>query len=282
MTYKKLTQYILITTFLFLFSCDQEKEIDYKLYYPGDKIVIHGYLSEAGIELYVNKTLPPTAIHESNRLDKVSVALFENNEFLLYLTNIKDDLYKTPKNFTPQKNKSYYIEVEADNLPRVKTKEQYLLTAIKIDTSYYQKSGESEYNLITSFIDPFEELNYYSDKFYQYAGGENIDSLTYSEFINPYTVFGDNNFNGEEKKINNEFYKNSFSDNTPLDSIQVVLYSISEDTYLHLSSIKDYEISRGDPWFEQPAVIYSNILNGYGIFGSFATDTVTVVINIPK
>jgi hypothetical protein len=59
--------------------------------------------------------------------------------------------------------------------------------------------------------------------------------------------------------------------------------SINHDYYTYLKSLNMYYETGGseDP-FAEPVVIFSNIENGYGIFGSYSTDTVSARIAIER
>ena len=282
---KKIIYYsLLILNLIFIFSCEYEKTIKYDMSYQGDRIVVHALLNENGIKAYVNKTVSPNAVEDDNTLENVSVALYENDVFLFFLEEEYNDFYISPKSFKPSFEKYYQIKIKAENLPEAYSSKQYLLNSVSLDTAYYsiQENNESIYRLIYSFKDPINISNYYSGRFYSFANGKNADSATYKEFINPYEVFNDNNFNGDNKIINKELFKTvQLQDGLdyPVDSVQIVLFSLSDDLYLFLSSIVNYETTQEDPWYEQPDVVYSNITDGFGIFASFATDTIMLKID---
>lgn len=88
-------------------------------------------------------------------------------------------------------------------------------------------------------------------------------------------MFTDVLFNGktkyEERDVDSYVYS---PDKEQIDSLLVILYSLSDDLYKFLISYKSYDNTRGAIIYDQPSLIYSNIRNGYGVFGSYSVDTV--------
>jgi hypothetical protein len=76
-------------------------------------------------------------------------------------------------------------------------------------------------------------------------------------------------------------YKKGIVANSDFIRFTFFLQSINQDYYTYLKSLNMYYESGGseDP-FSEPVVIFSNIENGYGIFGAYDTDTVTTKIAI--
>jgi len=55
------------------------------------------------------------------------------------------------------------------------------------------------------------------------------------------------------------------------------LSSVSEDYYKYNVTLAKYEQTQGDP-FAQPVQVYSNIENGFGIFGGYSSFSDTLII----
>ena len=87
---------------------------------------------------------------------------------------------------------------------------------------------------------------------------------------NKITIFNDNTFNGERKEIKiaiKDFIsKSEIEDDYELKFIKLHLCKITKDIYQYKKSIKLYN-DNIDDFFSQPIQVYSNIQNGYGIFG---------------
>ncbi|KAA3640405.1 MAG: DUF4249 family protein, partial [Bacteroidetes bacterium] len=86
-------------------------------------------------------------------------------------------------------------------------------------------------------------------------------------------VFTDKAFDGNEYTIKGWDYGWWET----VESFKLELVNLSKDGYLYLRSLEDYYNSEGNP-FAQPATVYSNIENGYGIFALGAAE----VIEIPR
>ena len=82
-------------------------------------------------------------------------------------------------------------------------------------------------------------------------------------------VFSDHFFNGQEYEFTVESRLRKFADGK--NYVIVELQSINQEFYNYLKSTMLYRISDQDSYSE-PIIIYSNVENGWGIFGGVSTD----------
>ena len=272
---------ILMFIFWSLYSCDIESVIEYDVNFTANKPVLNGIISVKGIRVLVSETVPSTELNADNQVQNALISLYADNVFLFDLEKSDDGYYQAPEGFQPNYGTAYRLEAEIDEYKKITTAEQYLPVKVELDTAYYSYDNllKESLQINYAFIDPENQVNYYSDRFYRFGDGENLDKSNFDEFINPYTAYSDEEFSGCRKMISN-FIRNSGTTQSGqtvgIDSAQIILYSLSPDFYKYLSSVRDYETTNQDPWFEQPAVVYTNIENGYGIFAAFSADTLTV------
>ena len=126
------------------------------------------------------------------------------------------------------------------------------------------------------FKDPLASVNFYSFSYKEFDHNDLIGTFPYNnEFIMPYT--SDISFNGTLWS-EDMFY----SPPSHRDTITITgrLYNISPEYMKFLESMDDYEYTRGDPFFDHTSPVFSNIKNGYGIFGSytFSEKSLTYII----
>lgn len=81
-------------------------------------------------------------------------------------------------------------------------------------------------------------------------------------------LFNDNLFNGQQRTVR-------FRLRTSYKSIRPVLKTVHQDLWRYLRSADEQDLTTGNP-LAQPVPVFSNIQNGFGIFGAFAYDYLTI------
>lgn len=114
---------------------------------------------------------------------------------------------------------------------------------------------------------------YFSTKeVYVINGDPDIDGSRFgSEFF-----FSDNGFNGQTINFTGRQYK--WGDPESFKFYVVGLKSLSEDLYKYKLSYSKYLDAQGD-FFAEPVQVYSNITDGFGIFGGSSTYRDTIWID---
>lgn len=182
---------------------------------------------------------------------------------------------------------TYRIEAQYGDYPKVSA-EQQMPSLVSITEYDYKAEGtigpggeRMDLHQIT-FDDPADEENYYvfggaESSFYVDFGTTDTiwyDNMLYLDSNNPtvsYSDLGlivsDQLFNGTTFTIQGTSYSGFRS------QIKYYLYNISKDTYLYLKSLDAYYNAEDNP-FAEPATVYNNIENGYGIMGLMTQDSV--------
>jgi hypothetical protein len=242
------------------------------------------YIADATINIYENNILIKTIDTSFYKLVNIS------DEIIYYSTDLK-----------PQIGKEYIVEISAEGYETIMA-EGVLPNAVSFEVNQFViiDSFKYEYPLGVYWLDlkaefnvriddpPFEN-NYYalyvlyfdvdSNYFITYSLTTTSDDLSIegTDDINLQSVlFTDKLFNGEQHEIS----FNVDCTSLPLDNsnkVYVYLASYSEDTYLYRHSYALFQESYGD-FFSQPVQVYSNIKNGYGIFGGYVTKRDSVVV----
>ena len=89
------------------------------------------------------------------------------------------------------------------------------------------------------------------------------DESSYSYY--PNLFFTDEFFDGQSKTLDIRISQ-SFSTLDSDHRLQIHLYRVTEETYKYLISVRKFQYADGDI-FSEPVKVFSNIKNGYGIFG---------------
>lgn len=263
---------LLLFTVVFLSSCDLSKEIDYKTFYDGDKIIVHGFISpQNGAKVFIKKSVAPNNVQADNKVENAIVTLFEN-ETAIRLKKIDDYCYVSEPDFLMKPNKQYSIQVEAENFEKVYSTKQNSFACVPIDTMKLLVEEGTYYKNLVVWFNNYNQLDkaFYL-KVYRYPDDENDNVSAGSELFNPYGLV-DNVVTGK----NSIEYKLGYE---KFDSLRVELYTLSPDLKIFLKSFQDYDASKEDPFFEQTYPIYSNIKNGYGIFSVYNYDFKTIKYN---
>ena len=261
---------VFVTLGLFISGC-VESFVEYQLDYDGDRIVIVGMLAHTGEgKILVRKSLHPQDPQGDDMLYNANVDLYQNGEYYTGLIESQTGEFILPSGVSINPGKAYYLVVNAEGFPEAETIPQILPPSVCFDTVFF----ETKYAKYC-FTDPMDTTNYYAIKMLEYFKGSDVTEKI-QEFINPYDVFTEADYSeqicyfreiyGHKKYYvaNNEFY-----DSLAKDSVVLKLVNLSEGIYQYSNSVKDYEYTRGDPFFDL-APIYSNVSGGYGIFGMYS------------
>ena len=254
----------------------------------------------------------PANPNASFRVTQAQVLVYENNIFLDSLTySATDKSYITLNNKQFTAGNNYRVTALAPGLNRaeafITAPRNIAINSIsRVRNARNSSSGDPLDDLTISFNDAGNETNYYlirvlKPNFYSppvsytdvaciYTSDVDIEKNTADDdpfdpdnCISPYNnsvLMRDNNFNGRTKQIKISVYSSELTPgNEPVTGREwkpvFELWHISEPEYKYKKSRQAYESAIDNP-FAEPVQIYSNILNGYGIFGihSIARDSI--------
>jgi len=210
----------------------------------------------------------------------------------------------------------YRIEAEVPGLKPVsaETSLPVLVPVLGIDTT---TDNEEEYNsfLVTKvkFTDPGATENYYrisvtrlegyynGDKSVPYNPAASVNVVmsddSYAANADPiiapeqeedlfgmyssntYNVFSDELISGQEYDLTLKisYYRRPDTTYNEFTHFKIELHSITKDLYLYLRSYAAHMQTR-DSFFSEPVLVYSNIADGLGVFGSGVISTANIEI----
>lgn len=272
----------------FLLSC--EKELDYDKDIMAPKIVVQGILQiDSTFAIYLERTYAFNEQDPETEITSGAVITVVNlNSGATYTSSVPVDSNRYEFPFNTEPNTDYKITVTHPNYPTVTatTHTTNAVPLISADTASLVNGSYTTLKGTLKWQDPPGQ-NYYmvriSYLFFDENGIPNgnsggtgystdpvIDNTT-SDPLSPenwqwYFVFSDEQFENSLKSLdvisNNPFGYGG----TDSVSLQYTLTSINYDSYLYYKT-KLVQLA-SDPTFSEPSKIYTNINNGYGIFGS--------------
>lgn len=277
----------------FMLSC--EKEIDYNGPSGDPRLVLNGIIEmDSTLKLHIERSVFFLAnSSDGNVINDASVNLKNlstNETYLLNESTAGLGDYEFPFTVTP--NTSYSVTVTHSDFPSISAEMSTLskIEILSVDTTSYEHQYGNRLKYEIKFNDPGAQENYYLLRINvtetnNWGGGENIytypiglatqdpavdnsenTSIDGSTYDVDYLTFKDATFNGTMKTLRVQSYFPYYgsSENTP--NIEVQLVSMNKDTYLYFKSVNLYF---QQDFFSEPVKVFSNILNGFGIFGFY-------------
>ena len=221
-----------------------------------------------------------------------------NYDTLVYVDTLKEYFYSFNMTDYPKENEKFDIEIIKEGYDTIRSstiipKKIEISSSSIIPIAYYDEDGQPYAEATIEFNDPLETENYYEivvsdltereDSYYELSSNSKIiTSESYyptpmeSDKAKPISLlFSDKMINGKSVKINIFFSSSNvfLNDVIPEHYVAIQLRSVTKAYYnyktilmQHLYAL-DENILYGSG---EPIPVYSNIENGYGIFGSFS------------
>lgn len=287
--------YLSIFVFAIIGLCSCETVIEIDIPEEPSKLVVNSYFSSDSLwEVNVSASEPILSAEPLKFISDANVTITDSDGTSFKLEEVpeKKGVYRSDA-LMPESGRTYNIQVSAAGFTTVTSRgaapTPVEITSIDTSTSFVDGFPETE--ILINFQDPASERNFYLLKLFyvQKIVANDGDTFTYQEEVGfalanddifssgTGTLLEDTPFNGRNYTIGITTQAIGFippNDSTgPSDnfsaSLIIELQSTSEEMFQYESSIFDYETSSGDP-FAQPAQVYSNIDNGFGIFAGFS------------
>jgi len=295
---------ILLVELIFIFS-SCEKEISPHFMDGDRKIVLNSIINpDSLISVYLSESIFPDESFFSPSLNTggyktiegAKVELYDNDSLLGLLQYIGAGKYIS--GFKPKTNQDYSLKVTADKFPQAKAKTN-LPIKIPIDSVRLISENENEnvfykLNIRLFFNDLPDVKNYYylvvlynNTKFNTFNfWGKRIFKSNDPVFLKhidqkQYYIFDDELFDGEEYGLSLQLTTNIY-DGLSSDTIHYHFYlcSINYDLYNYLKSYNKVVLTTDSDHnpipLSEPVNFYNNIENGFGIFGGYQIDIVTL------
>ena len=267
-------------TILFIFSLIVlatsciEKEIEYQYSFDGPSIVVTGALSPSGVEVYLQETVDPMNPVQ-DQIQNAHITILNGHQIVAQLIEVEPGHYFSQDDFVPTHDLMYSLQIVTSLGGTLLSNQQKLVKPVLIDTCYYVRRTSNKGNdyLYMVYSDPAGIQNYYvSYKRDEYGKGQLLDNGIDPDLLG--TPESDDLFDGEIKTVINKFNLSYAigSEFFEKDSIQLKLYSFSEDLANYLIAIDESNFTYDNAFFEQPSFPKSYITNGFGIFGSVSVD----------
>jgi Domain of unknown function (DUF4249) len=190
-----------------------------------------------------------------------------------------DSLYFLDSTNLLKENMAYSIEFNSTEFGLISSENATLPQKTLLDNVFVVDTTQNLagfYTIGLTFKDNSSEKDYYSIGVLTYANNQLIEELPSSSFGEAYikgSAFSDEKFNQQTHIAKTLVYKRI--DTQIVDSAAIVLYHLSPSIYQFMSSLQLNEGSINDALIS-PIPVYSNIKNGYGVFGLFRTDTLGI------
>ncbi len=282
-------KYRLVFVTLFLLSC--QKEVPIKIGESDRKIVVNSVFSEGELfsaQVY-RSNLVTDRIQTGLYLNNATVEVFSNNELIDVLPLVENGYFQSTDK-RAEAGTIYTIQVSVPNLNTVTSSEQLLqpVPIVSFDSvgTVIDEYGYNTYLMKLTFQDPETEKNYYRLSIAALSFYFNYDSLyqpvedttwvlqpIYIESNDPVVEANDNGilyfsdllFNGKnyEFEFTTYYYTNS-------KYLYAILENVSYDYYRYSVSLPAHSEAEDLKFFMEAVLVYNNIENGLGIFGSTA------------
>ncbi len=220
--------------------------------------------NEANRTLFLSRSIGALENHEYDDVLYVENASVSINETPLnyILDDYQKGFYELPAGFQFIPNTTYNLKIEKSGFETVFAQQVMPVQVPIIDVELTDEILKVRFQDI-----PNEENYYIVVLLYGYNNDDNpiyiepfTDEANYSTLTGG-LVFRDAFFDGQEHT-----FKAKYSNYSQIGNYKVRLYHITKELFLHEKSIDlNFETS-GNP-FAEPNSLYTNITNGYGIFG---------------
>lgn len=283
----------------FVLSCEKEIPLDKEEL--ERRIVVNGLFS-AGDTMYIHLSESRDVLYEGDLPDitTASAGLYDSNDNLLGNFVHQSDGYYKLSDYLPVAGNTYRLKVINSGFDDVSGESEApsVISVTSVDTM--RKGNNMEYEI--KFSDDPSQTNYYAVTINTFIISTDTVTGDVYDFENPFFstketftqngsadvdgskwgtifLFSDATFNGGACSFTaqNNIFGNTYLNQE--DSIWVVvgLRSVSQDYYKYSISYANYQATSGDP-FAQPVQVYSNIENGFGIFGGYSGYSQTLII----
>jgi len=302
---KRIFCYLLIFIVFFFQGCIKTLNEDLKA--KESKLVLNSVISpDSTIKVNLSRTFNIFDDESADNLpfvNNASVGLYENNSFLFSLNFLENGYYEKA-DFYPTKGKEYKVRAEVHSYKNIEAKTTIpsKVEIQKIDTisvsysddygdsrqyygeiTYQDISGEeNHYQLKCRVLAPNGnegEKEWYDQSIWVEESNEVLFDKTYGKLL-----WTDKYSDGKKIKFRFSFFELYGSSRETKEandtlSFEFSLMSVDKEYYLYLKTMAKYEETSGgsDPFME-PVVIYSNVDEGYGVFGAYQQDTTSVFI----
>ncbi len=291
----KILKIFYLLPLLLLTSCDEDffeqiVEVDVPEHTPTLAVSCYLNAADTVINVFVTSTVGILVNEDPPEVTDAEVRLLKDGNLLYEIPYFGNSVYQL-NNITPlgDENAVYTLEVSAPNFESI-TAKQRMPQSVPISNAEFEAEGTitedgDRVNKVTiEWTDPGGVENYYifgmeaeiqfdpsDEPFRNYEPLGSTDPL--AEDSGNYIYMKDATFDGNNYKL----IAYNYGDYEQFESVKfhVFIQTITEDRYLYEISLEAYENSKDNP-FAEPAILYSNIENGSGLFSLTANSLFTI------
>lgn len=288
------------TGIILLSSC--ETVVDMKLPEQPPKMVVNSFFTpDSIIMLHLSKSQFVLKNEELKPITDGEISLFENGNFIGKFTHINKGFYYLP-GFFPKTNTQYTLNAVSSGIKSVEAKETIpnkpIINRVEISSSYFE--GENYKDFIVYIQDNANEENYYMvdlfgkryDYVYDTLTFDIIDSVEIYERVfftsqdlvfqeqgaSSQAIISDKIFNGSIYPLRLSVNAYNFDEYSNMGYFEMTI-QLKQVSKAYAQYVLSYSKNRYSDPFSQPVQVFSNITNGFGIFGGYASDTLKVKVN---
>ncbi len=216
-------------------------------------------------------------------INDATIELYQNNNFIEFLKLDSNGIYKST--IEPNTNDTYTLIAYCKNYDTIKASTR-IPQKLKINYCNFQYNagnffdGTEASKLTINITDNSAVPNFYyindgiklENKYSLYLKSLDAVGLSGKRYSNHF-IFSDELFSLSSANL---VFLISKTDNRDTLSYSIKISTISQSYYLFLNSMFDYLSARESNFFDnntEPAQVYSNVENGYGIFYGYNTAT---------
>jgi hypothetical protein len=273
-----------ILIIVLLASCTKDVTID--ISNPESKIVVNSFFSPKGtLIVNISKSIPILAIDTVNIINNAEVQLFQDGSLLGQLTYNQNGVYSLPIALMPTEAYSINVSVPEmktvtsdDTIPvqvpilrldTISVNDKYLYCEISFQdipqtTNYYLLDVTSKYPVMNS--------DSISSKYIEMVISDNIVENGSSGDMRQRLFFSDNKIQDTEYELSFLLEKKpllkSIQDGS--NNVYINFKTISAAFYKYLKTYYESQTKQMD--------VYSNIINGYGIFAGYNLSQDSIII----
>lgn len=282
--------------FLFVILSSCTKEVEITLPDIASKLVVTSlFTADSVLTVHISKSVNIT--DTANLIVENATATLYKNGILQEVLDYDSNGFYVSKSIV-QKKENYEIKVTAPSFQQVASTTQIPEQVKLIAADFKQNAGIDEegdnfstvsvqFHDLESTQDFYEiqiyeeHLGYDDIKFTRGFGGFSYDPIIKAEgdqeYYPDYLLLSDELINGKTVNLDINFFDNSSSDRTL--KIFLEFRAVSKDYYLYKKSLIRHLANQFPDILDgtgEPAQLFTNIENGYGIFAGYTVDTDTV------
>jgi hypothetical protein len=271
---------------VFVTSCEMVVDVDLPLQDPV--ITLNSVLkTDDSVIVHLTKSVSTLDNAEITAITNAVVELYENGNLVSTLLHTEAGYYKSA--FLPSIGKNYKITANAQGFKEASATmvipSLVPIVSYTIQDSAYFLDGQYETSVKITIADPPGIKNYYhidimqEDEFsffYHYLTSSDPAIAEKAGWSYQGLIFSDNYFDGKTYQLEVRFMSQNYYDPDfppPPSDYYAILRSVNREYYLYFTSKDKHQVSAFNP-FAEPAPVFNNIQNGFGIFAGYSSQTI--------